>query len=54
VCLSDGNKAILDARQKNIELDPQAPTLNTQADWSGVHAVRMMQELIARERGAVA
>jgi len=48
----DEDKDILEAQQKNIEFDAQAPTLNIQADWGGVHAVRMMQELIAKESGA--
>ena len=43
------DKNILEAQQKNIDLDPKAPTLNVNADWGGVQAVRMMDSLIAAE-----
>jgi phenylpropionate dioxygenase-like ring-hydroxylating dioxygenase large terminal subunit len=46
------DKEILEAQQRNIELKPDAPTLNVHADWGGVQARRLMDQLIQQEAGA--
>ena len=46
------DKDMLEAQQKNIELDPSASTVNVHADWGGVQATRLMAELIAAEARA--
>ena len=43
------DKDMLEAQQRVISLDPQAPTVNVNADWGGVQATRMMAERIAAE-----
>jgi len=43
------DKAILEAQEKCIALDPNAPTVNVNADWGGVQARRLMSQLIAEE-----
>ena len=43
------DKNMLEAQQRNIGLDPQAGTVNVHADWGGVQATRMMEQLIAAE-----
>jgi vanillate monooxygenase len=43
------DKDMLEAQQRVISLDPQAPTVNVHADWGGVQATRMMAEMIAAE-----
>jgi phenylpropionate dioxygenase-like ring-hydroxylating dioxygenase large terminal subunit len=43
------DKDILEAQQRNIELDEDAPTLNVHADWGGVQARRLMDQLIKEE-----
>jgi phenylpropionate dioxygenase-like ring-hydroxylating dioxygenase large terminal subunit len=48
------DKDVLEAQQRNIELDPSASTVNVNADWGGVQAMRMMERLIAAEAGASA
>ena len=45
----DEDKDVLEAQQRNIELDPRASTVNVNADWGGVQAMRMMERLIANE-----
>jgi vanillate O-demethylase monooxygenase subunit len=44
------DKDMLEAQQRNIELDPHAGTVNVNADWGGVQAVRMMERLIVDEQ----
>ena len=46
------DKDMLEAQQKNIEIDPAAPTVNVNADWGGVQATRMIERLIAAEAAA--
>jgi phenylpropionate dioxygenase-like ring-hydroxylating dioxygenase large terminal subunit len=46
------DKEILEAQQRNIELKPEAPTLNVHADWGGVQARRLLDQLIQQEAGA--
>lgn len=48
------DKDILEAQQRCIELDPDAPTVNVQADWGGVQARRLMTRLIEQESAAPA
>lgn len=48
------DKEVLEAQQRNIELDPNAATVNVNADWGGVQAMRMMERLIREETGASA
>lgn len=48
------DKDILEAQQRNIELDDDAPTVNVHADWGGVQARRLMDQLIREETGAPA
>ncbi len=48
------DKDILEAQQKCIELDPEAPTVNVHADWGGVQARRLVAQLIEHERVAAA
>jgi vanillate O-demethylase monooxygenase subunit len=43
------DKDMLEAQQRVISLDPQASTVNVNADWGGVQAMRMMAEMIAAE-----
>jgi phenylpropionate dioxygenase-like ring-hydroxylating dioxygenase large terminal subunit len=43
------DKDILEAQQRNIELDPSAPIVSVNADWGGVQAMRMMDQLIGAE-----
>jgi phenylpropionate dioxygenase-like ring-hydroxylating dioxygenase large terminal subunit len=43
------DKVVLEAQQKNIELDPGAPEISVHGDWGGVNARRMMAQLIAEE-----
>ena len=40
---------MLEAQQRVISLDPQASTVNVNADWGGVQATRLMADLIAAE-----
>lgn len=46
------DKDILEAQQRNIELNYDAPQVNVHADWGGVQARRMMDQLITQETGA--
>jgi vanillate monooxygenase len=46
------DKEILEAQQKNIALDDDAPQVNVNADWGGVQARRLMDRLIGEEAGA--
>jgi phenylpropionate dioxygenase-like ring-hydroxylating dioxygenase large terminal subunit len=48
------DKDILEAQQKNIALDDDAPQVNVHADWGGVQARRLMDQLIKQESGASA
>ena len=48
------DKDVLEAQQRNIALDEGAPQVNVQADWGGVQARRLMDQLIAAEAGATA
>ncbi len=48
------DKEILEAQQRNIELDYDAPQVNVHADWGGVQARRLMDRLIQQECGAPA
>jgi vanillate monooxygenase len=48
------DKDILEAQQRCIELDPEAPTVNVHADWGGVQARRLMARLIEQENAAPA
>ncbi|HEY3919747.1 MAG TPA: aromatic ring-hydroxylating dioxygenase subunit alpha [Stellaceae bacterium] len=43
------DKAILEAQQRAIELDPTARTVNVSADWGNVQMRRLMATLIAEE-----
>jgi len=43
------DKDILEAQQKCIELDPDAPTVNVHADWGGVQARRLVAQLLDGE-----
>jgi phenylpropionate dioxygenase-like ring-hydroxylating dioxygenase large terminal subunit len=43
------DKDILEAQQRCIALDPEAPTVNVHADWGGVQARRLMDRLMADE-----
>ena len=47
------DKEILEAQQKNIELDYDSPQVNVNADWGGVQARRLMDQLIKAEAGVV-
>ena len=49
----DEDKAILEAQQQIIALDPETATVNVNADWGGVQATRMMEQLIGAERARV-
>jgi len=44
------DKAILEAQEKCIALDPTAPIVSVNADWGGVQARRLVGALIERER----
>ena len=46
------DKDILEAQQRTIDLDETAPTINVNADWGGVQARRLMDQLIRSEAGA--
>ncbi len=46
------DKEILEAQQRSIELDHDAPQVNVHADWGGVQARRLMDQLIRAEAGA--
>ncbi|HVA12541.1 MAG TPA: aromatic ring-hydroxylating dioxygenase subunit alpha [Stellaceae bacterium] len=46
------DKDMLEAQQRNIALDPVASTVNVHADWGGVQAMRMMEQMIAAETRA--
>ena len=48
----DEDKAILEAQQQIIALDPEAPTVNVNADWGGVQARRLVMGLLEQEIGA--
>lgn len=50
----DEDKVILEAQQKCIELDPEAPTVNVHGDWGGVQARRLVTQLLERENSAPA
>jgi vanillate O-demethylase monooxygenase subunit len=43
------DKDILEAQQRSIELNEAAPQVNVNADWGGVQARRLMDQLIAAE-----
>lgn len=43
------DKDILEAQQRCIALDPEAPTINVHSDWGAVQAKRMMSQLIEAE-----
>jgi vanillate O-demethylase monooxygenase subunit len=43
------DKELLEAQQATIELAPDAPTVSVHGDWGGVHARRLMAQLIDRE-----
>jgi len=43
------DKAILEAQQRSIELDPDARTVNVNADWGSVQMRRLMATLIGEE-----
>jgi hypothetical protein len=45
---------MLEAQQRCIELDPEAPYVSVNADWGSVQMRRLMGELIERERGGAA
>jgi phenylpropionate dioxygenase-like ring-hydroxylating dioxygenase large terminal subunit len=45
----DEDKAILQAQEKCIALDPAAPTVNVHGDWGGVQARRLVSTLLERE-----
>ena len=46
------DKDVLEAQQRNIELDYAAPQVNVHADWGGVHARRLVDQLVAGENTA--
>jgi phenylpropionate dioxygenase-like ring-hydroxylating dioxygenase large terminal subunit len=46
------DKAILEAQQSCIALDPDAPTVNVNADWGGVQARRLVASLLEEEQAA--
>jgi phenylpropionate dioxygenase-like ring-hydroxylating dioxygenase large terminal subunit len=48
----DEDKAILEAQEKCIALDPAAPTVNVHGDWGGVQARRLVSTLLAHETAA--
>jgi vanillate O-demethylase monooxygenase subunit len=50
----DEDKAILEAQQRCIALDPDAPTVNVHADWGGVQARRLVAALLQQETAAPA
>ena len=41
--------AVFEAQQRNIELDPGAPRINLPTDAGGVHALRILDRLLAEE-----
>jgi hypothetical protein len=43
---------MLEAQQRCIELDPDAPYVSVNADWGSVQMRRLMNELVQRERAA--
>jgi len=46
------DKEILEAQQKCIESDPDAPTVNVHGDWGGVQARRLVAAMLAEEQAA--
>jgi phenylpropionate dioxygenase-like ring-hydroxylating dioxygenase large terminal subunit len=46
----DEDKAMIEAQQRIIDLDPAAPTLNVVGDAGGVHARKIVERLLAEER----
>jgi len=48
------DKDMLEAQQRCIELDPDAPYISVNADGGSVQMRRLMSELIAREQGVAA
>lgn len=48
------DKDMLEAQQRAIELDSDAPTVSVNADWGSVQMRRLMASLIERERGDAA
>ena len=46
------DKDMLEAQQRSIELDPEAPTVSVNADWGSVQMRRLVTSLIEREQGA--
>jgi phenylpropionate dioxygenase-like ring-hydroxylating dioxygenase large terminal subunit len=50
----DEDKAILEAQERCIALDPDAPTVNVHADWGGVQARRLIAALLKQEATAPA
>jgi vanillate O-demethylase monooxygenase subunit len=46
----DEDKDMLEAQQRNIELDPAAPTVDIRGDVGGLQARKMVDRLLAEER----
>jgi vanillate O-demethylase monooxygenase subunit len=46
--------AVFSAQQKNIELDPDAPTIDINADSGGIQARRIVDRLHKEEQAALA
>ena len=43
------DKAMIEAQQRVIDLDPSAPVVNVVGDAGGVHARRIVERLLAEE-----
>jgi hypothetical protein len=46
------DRDIIEAQERCIELDPDAPYVSTNADWGSVQMRRMMTQLIGQESAA--
>ena len=46
------DKAMIEAQQRVIDLDPSAPVVNVVGDAGGVHARRIVERLLAEERSS--
>jgi phenylpropionate dioxygenase-like ring-hydroxylating dioxygenase large terminal subunit len=50
----DEDRDIIEAQQRCIELEPEAPVVNVHGDWGSVQMRRMVAELLANENAAMA
>jgi phenylpropionate dioxygenase-like ring-hydroxylating dioxygenase large terminal subunit len=46
----DEDKAIIEAQQRIVDLDPSAPTINVVGDAGGVHARKIVDRMLAEEK----